>query len=95
MTDFFSKPKTKTEELKDFILSRITRDRWISTHETIEFCVKIHFADRGLRTAQELAAEGIFRRMTDFEKKALGIWSREGYWVANNFKIYESEKRAA
>lgn len=89
MTDLFQKEKPKSEHLKDFILERVSRNRWISTHEVVEWGVRNKFADRALRTAQELCQDKFFRRMTDEEKRHFFLRSKEGYWVANEFAVYE------
>lgn len=88
MTDLFNK-KSKSDELRDFILSRISRSRWLATHEVLEWSLKNHHI-RAVRDAQQMAQDGLWRRMTDAEKRYFNL-GKEGFWVSNSFAIYERQ----
>ena len=80
MTDLFNNTPKK-ELIKQFILSR----NWTFTHEVCRWGVD-HFYNRALRSAQELCAEGFYRRMTEEEKARHLSPTREDVWVKNDFR---------
>lgn len=68
----FGKKKNKIllyDELKAFIFSRISRNRWMAVGNAVEWGVRNGMRDRALRTTQELCVAGYFRRMTEKEKE--------------------------
>ena len=82
--DLFDK-RSKKEQLRDWMISSLSRGRWLSTSSVIEWGINNYY-NRSLRTSQELCAAGYFRRMTDAEKKRhLPYEVAEDYWVENNF----------
>lgn len=83
MTDLFLKSKSKKEQLLDWMLERLETKNWVRTSDVIAWGSK-NFSNRAMRDAQQLCAEGRFRRMTDEEQRSY-FNSTESAWVRNDF----------
>jgi hypothetical protein len=83
MNDLFDR-RSKKEKLKDWILDRIVRVNWVRTSDVIAWGSE-NYNNRALRTAQEFCAAGLYRRMTDQEKDRYSLFSKEDFWVRNDF----------
>lgn len=78
MCDLFQEPKTIKEQLKDWLLSR----NWTFSHEVLDWSRDPrHPTTRADRTARELAEEGYIRRMTEDEKRSIGVFKNEDIWI--------------
>lgn len=82
MDDLFMAKKPNKHKLLEWILSK----NWVSTSDVIQWGVK-NYSNRALRDAQQMASEGLFRRMTDQEKaRVLFSSQKQDYWVRNDFR---------
>lgn len=73
--DFFRKPKTKKEQLIEFIRQRV----WCKSSDIVRWGVENYYI-RADRTARELAEEGIIRRMPDDLKNFRFTNCKEDVW---------------
>ena len=80
MNDLFVKPKSKKEQLLEFIKVR----HWVKTSEVIDWSREIgHKMNRADRTARDLADEGKIIRMSKDEKLLRFGNIHEDVWVFN------------
>ena len=82
MNDLFAKPKTKKEQVYDFIV----RQGRARTSEVIAFGLKIYHT-RADRDCRDLAAEGRIWRVKDIVKQTIAPNSKEDIW-----SIHEADK---
>lgn len=75
MTDLFDKRSDK-DKLFDWMKSR----QWTKTSDVIRWGSE-NFSNRALRNAQQLAADGLLRRMTEEQKMRVVGVCKEDIWV--------------